>query len=105
MESMHKFVELERIDFATIPAIELLAKLAEGLTQVAIVRDRRPFSDEPFEPFWNFLHRLSGYRSPLSRGGLDSYTDTEMPQAEDRVAAVYFPPKQAKAGGSRWPST
>jgi hypothetical protein len=43
---MYKLVELERIDFATIPAIELFAKLAERLTQVAIVRDRRPFSDE-----------------------------------------------------------
>ena len=45
MESMHKIVELERINFATIPAIELRAKLVEGFTQVAIVSDPRPFSD------------------------------------------------------------
>ena len=42
---MHKIVELERINFATIPAIELHAKLAEGFAQVAIVSDPRPFSD------------------------------------------------------------
>jgi len=45
MESMHKIVELEHINFATIPAIKLHAKLAEGFTQVAIVSDPRPFSD------------------------------------------------------------
>jgi hypothetical protein len=55
---MHKIVELERINFATIPAIELHAKLAEGFTQVAIVRDPRPFSDQAFNPFRNFLHRF-----------------------------------------------
>ena len=31
MESMDKLVELERIDFATIPAIELRAKLLRAL--------------------------------------------------------------------------
>ncbi len=45
MESMHKLVELERVNFATIPAIEFHAKLAEGFAQVAIVSDPRPFSD------------------------------------------------------------
>ena len=45
MESVHKFVELERIDFATIPAIELHAKLTEGFAQVAIVSHARPFAD------------------------------------------------------------
>ena len=45
MESMHKIVELERINFAAIPAIELHAKLAEGFAQVAIMSDPRPFSD------------------------------------------------------------
>jgi hypothetical protein len=45
MESMHKLVERERINFATIPAIELHAKLVEGVAQIAIVSDPRPFSD------------------------------------------------------------
>ena len=45
LESMHNIVELERINFAAIPAIELRAKLAEGFAQVAIVSDPRPFSD------------------------------------------------------------
>jgi len=45
MESMHKIVELERINFATFPTIEFRAKLAEGFTQVAIVSDPRPFSN------------------------------------------------------------
>jgi len=42
---MHKIVELERINFATIPAVELHAKFAKSFTQVAIVSDPRPFSD------------------------------------------------------------
>ncbi len=45
MESMHKLVELERIYFATIPTIELRAKLAESFAQVAIVSDPRPLSN------------------------------------------------------------
>jgi hypothetical protein len=45
MESMYKIVELERINFATIPTIELHAKLAQGLAQVAFVSDSSPFSD------------------------------------------------------------
>jgi hypothetical protein len=45
MESVHKFVELERINFAAIPAIKLHAKLAEGFAQIAIVSDLRPFAD------------------------------------------------------------
>ena len=56
MESVHKLVELERINFATIPALELQAKLAEGFTQVAIVSDSRPFSDQTFDLFWSVLH-------------------------------------------------
>jgi hypothetical protein len=67
MESMHKIVELKRINFATIPSIELRAKLAEGVAQVAIVSDPRPFSDEAFDLFRNFLHRfvwLTSRRSP-----------------------------------------
>ena len=51
VESMHKLVELEGVDFATIPAIELPAKLADGLTQVAFVRDPRPFSNQAFNLF------------------------------------------------------
>jgi hypothetical protein len=45
MELMHQIIELERIDFTTIPAIELHAKFAEGFAQVAIVSDARSFSD------------------------------------------------------------
>ena len=45
MESMHKLVEFERINFTTIPAIELHAKLAEGFAKVTIVSDPRPLSD------------------------------------------------------------
>ena len=45
MESMHKLVQLERIDFASIAAIELHAKLAEGFAQFTLVSDPRPFSD------------------------------------------------------------
>ena len=55
---MDKIVELERINFATIPAIKLRAKLAEGFTQVAIVSDPCPFSDQAFELFRNVMHRL-----------------------------------------------
>ncbi|MGH9385600.1 MAG: hypothetical protein ACRD2N_15060 [Vicinamibacterales bacterium] len=42
---MYQLVELERINFATIPTIELGAKLTEGPAQVAIMRDTRPFSN------------------------------------------------------------
>jgi hypothetical protein len=35
MESMHELVELERINFAPIPSIELHAELAEGFAQIA----------------------------------------------------------------------
>ena len=47
---MYEIVELERIDFATIPTVELGAKLTEGPAQVAILRDTRPVSNEAFEP-------------------------------------------------------
>ena len=70
MESMHKLVELERINFAMIPTIELGTKLTEGLAQVAIMRDSRPFSNQAFDPFRDFLHSRiapSGYASALSR--------------------------------------
>ena len=56
MESMHKIVELERIDFATFPTIELDAKLTQSLAQFAIMRDPRPFSNQTFDPFRDFLH-------------------------------------------------
>jgi len=42
---MHKLVQLERINFASIPAIEFHAKPAEGVAQLTIVSDPRPFSD------------------------------------------------------------
>ena len=55
---MHKLIELERINFASIPAIELHAKLVEGFAQIAIVSDSRPFSDQTFDLSWNLLHRF-----------------------------------------------
>jgi hypothetical protein len=58
MESMNELVELERIDFATIPTIELYAKLTKGFTQVAIVSNHRPFSDHTLDVFRNCPHRL-----------------------------------------------
>jgi hypothetical protein len=45
MESMHKIIELKRIDFATFPTIELDAKLTQSLTQFAIMCDPGPFSN------------------------------------------------------------
>jgi hypothetical protein len=58
MESMHKIVQLKRIDFGTIPTRELRAQLAESLAQVAIVSDRCPFANEAIDPFRNFLRGL-----------------------------------------------
>ena len=60
MESMHKLVEIERINFATVPTIELSTKFTQGLAQVAIVSDPRPFSNQAFEPFRDFLHDQIG---------------------------------------------
>ena len=57
---MHTIVELERINFATIPTVELGAKFTQGLAQVAIVSDARPFSNQAFDPFRDFLHRQIG---------------------------------------------
>jgi hypothetical protein len=45
MESMHKIIEFERIDFTTLPTIELDAKLTQSLAQFTIMRDPRPFSN------------------------------------------------------------
>ncbi len=45
MESMHEIVEFERVDFAMFPTIELDAKLTQGLSEVAIMRDPRPISN------------------------------------------------------------
>jgi hypothetical protein len=42
MELMHEIVELKRIDLATIPPIELRAKVAQRLAHVAIVSGPRP---------------------------------------------------------------
>ena len=42
---MHELVELERIDFAAIPTIELRAQHAEGCAQVSIMSDPGPFSN------------------------------------------------------------
>jgi hypothetical protein len=58
MESMHMIVEFKRINFATIPTIKLRTKLAERFSQVAIVSDPSPFSDQASNPFGNFLHRF-----------------------------------------------
>ena len=57
MESMHELVELERIDFAAIPTIELRAQHAEGCAQVSIMGDPRPFSNQASDPLRNFLDR------------------------------------------------
>jgi hypothetical protein len=57
MESMHELVELERINFAAIPTIEMRAKLAQGFAQVTIMGDPRPFSNQASDPLRNFLHR------------------------------------------------
>jgi len=42
---MNELVELERINFPTIPTIEFDAKIAQGLAQVPFVSDPSPFSD------------------------------------------------------------
>jgi hypothetical protein len=64
MESMYKLVECERIDFAPIPTIELHAKRAHGLAQVAFVSDLSPFSHQAFDSFRNFVHRLNARHQP-----------------------------------------
>ena len=72
MESVHEIVELERIDIATFPTIELDAKLTQGFAQFAIMRDPRPFSNETLDPFRDFLHSLIEFvwlTTRLSRGG------------------------------------
>ncbi len=56
MESMHKIIELKRIDFATSPTIELDAKFTQSLAQFAIMRNPRPFSNQTFDPLRDFLH-------------------------------------------------
>src|ERR1700681_836934 len=60
MESMHEIVELKRINLATIPPIELRAKVAQRLAQVAIVSDPRPFSHQAFDPFRDVRHHHIG---------------------------------------------
>jgi hypothetical protein len=56
MKSVHTLVELERIDFTSVPTVELRAKLAQSLTQVAIMRYPRPFSNLAFEAFRDLFH-------------------------------------------------
>jgi hypothetical protein len=57
---MHKLVERGRVNFGTLPAIELSAKLTQGLTQVAVMRNSRPFPNEAFDPLRDFLHLSIG---------------------------------------------
>jgi hypothetical protein len=56
MESMHKIVELERIDFAAIPTIEVDAKFTQSVVQRAIMSDSCPFSNQASDSFRSFLH-------------------------------------------------
>jgi len=56
MESMHKIVELERIDFAAIPTIEGDAKFTQSVAQRAIMSDSCPFSNQASDSFRSFLH-------------------------------------------------
>jgi hypothetical protein len=56
MESMHKIVELEGVYFAALPTIELDAKLAQSLAQIAIVGDLGPFSNETLYSFRDVRH-------------------------------------------------
>ena len=60
MESMDKIIALEGIDFATTPTIELSAKVTQGLAQVAIVSDPRPFTNQAFDPFRSIRHLSIG---------------------------------------------
>jgi hypothetical protein len=55
---MHKIVELEGIYLATLPTIELDAKLTHSVAQIASVRDVGPFSNEALDPFGNVRHCL-----------------------------------------------
>ena len=43
----------------------MCAKIAQGCAQLAIVSNRRPFSNQAFDPFRNFLHRLCLANVPL----------------------------------------
>ena len=58
---MHTGIELERIDFAVLPEIELGTQLTKSLVQVAIVCNPSPFSNQPFQVFWNFMHFSAPY--------------------------------------------
>lgn len=82
---MHKLVELEGINFASIPPIELHAKLAEGFAQLTIVSDPRPLSDKTCDLFWNFLHRLVWLTLGFSRGGTRTHPP---PSAASRVRRI-----------------
>jgi hypothetical protein len=51
MELINQVVEISCPDFAALPPVELRPKLEEGVSELAIVSDRRLLSKLPFHAF------------------------------------------------------
>jgi hypothetical protein len=59
MELMNQVVEICGRDFATLPPVELRQKFKESSSELSIVSDGRPFSNEAFHGLRRILHRSS----------------------------------------------
>jgi hypothetical protein len=64
MELMNQVVEVGGCDFAVLPPVELRPEIEESLSQLSIVSDGRPFSNQTFQCFRSVPHRELGSRLP-----------------------------------------
>jgi hypothetical protein len=49
VELVDVMIQLERVDLATVQAIELSAKVGQRTAEIAIVRNPRPLPDKAFD--------------------------------------------------------
>jgi hypothetical protein len=53
---MNQVVQIYGGDFATLPPFELRPKLAESISELSIVSDGRPFSNQPLQGLRRIRH-------------------------------------------------
>jgi len=59
MELMNQIVEIRSGDFAALPSVEVRPKSEESLSELPIVSDGRPFSNQAFQVLRRIRHRSS----------------------------------------------
>jgi hypothetical protein len=59
MQLMNQVVQICGGDFATLPPVELRPKLEESTSELSIVSDGRPFSNQPFQGLRRIRHEFS----------------------------------------------